>query len=124
MLFGILVSLFAILCLILILLVLIQKGKSSMGLGNLGGGAQTLFGGSGGQDVFQKMTWILGAIFMAGSIGLSLIKKPATSALLAKIAQQKPVAVPTSKDSKTEATQNPEKIENISNKTEEQQASL
>ena len=45
-----------------------------MGLGNMGGGAQMLFGGSGGQDLFQKITWILGTIFMAGSLILALMK--------------------------------------------------
>ena len=44
-----------------------------MGLGALGGGTQMLFGGSGGQDLFQKMTWILATIFMAGSLILSLM---------------------------------------------------
>ena len=50
-----------------------------MGLGALGGGAQTLFGGSGGQDLFQKITWVLGGIFMAGSLGLSILKSRGTS---------------------------------------------
>ncbi len=45
-----------------------------MGLGGLGGGAQMLFGGSGGQDIFQKLTWILGTIFMASSLILALMK--------------------------------------------------
>lgn len=45
-----------------------------MGIGNLGGGVQMLFGGSGGQDMFQKITWGLGAAFMAGSLLLSLMK--------------------------------------------------
>ena len=51
-----------------------QKGKSGLGLGGLGGGAQMLFGGSGGQDLFQKTTWVLGSIFMVGALILSLIK--------------------------------------------------
>lgn len=74
MLYGLLVSLYTIICLLLILLVLLQKGKSGMGLGGLGGGAQMLFGGSGGQDIFQKTTWVLGALFMAGSLTLSFLK--------------------------------------------------
>lgn len=45
-----------------------------MGLGNLGGSSQMLFGGSGGQDIFQKITWFLAAIFILGSLGLSLMK--------------------------------------------------
>ena len=98
MLYGVLVTLFTVMCLLLILIILIQKGKSSMGLGSLGGGSQMLFGGSGGQDVFQKATWVMGALFMVGSFGLALLKKPSSSSLLnsvsAKIAaEQKPVTV-------------------------------
>ncbi|MFC1870738.1 preprotein translocase subunit SecG [Candidatus Dependentiae bacterium] len=74
MLYGFLLTIYIILCLFLVLLVLIQKGKSSLGLGSLGGGAQALFGGGGGQDIFQKVTWILVAIFLLGSLGLSLMK--------------------------------------------------
>lgn len=66
--------LFAIACIFLILLVFMQKGKGSMGLGSIGGGQQMLFGGAGGQDVFQKATWVLGAILIGGSLGLALLK--------------------------------------------------
>ncbi len=45
-----------------------------MGLGGLGGSAQMLFGGSGGQDLFQKITWVFVAIFMSGSLFLTLMK--------------------------------------------------
>lgn len=51
-----------------------------MGIGGLGGGAQMLFGGSGGQDLFQKITWILGAIIIVGSLGLAIVKKRQTQA--------------------------------------------
>jgi protein translocase SecG subunit len=51
-----------------------QKGKSGMGMGGLGGGAQMIFGGSGGQDLFQKITWVLGTIFMSGALILSLMR--------------------------------------------------
>jgi preprotein translocase subunit SecG len=74
MVYGLLLTLFVFICVFLVLIILIQQGKSNMGLGNLGGGAQMLFGGSGGQDIFQKTTWILGVLFMAGSLGLALMK--------------------------------------------------
>lgn len=74
MLVGLLTTLFVFMCLFMVLLILIQKGKGGMGLGSLGGSSQMLFGGSGGQDMFQKMTWILGAIFIFGSLGLSMLK--------------------------------------------------
>jgi preprotein translocase subunit SecG len=74
MLYGLLLTMYFVVCLFLILIVLIQKGKSSMGIGSIGGGSQLIFGGSGGQDVFQKITWVLGALFMAGSLILALMK--------------------------------------------------
>ena len=74
MLYGILLSIYIVVCFFLVLIVLIQKGKSSMGLGSLGGGTQMLFGGSGGQDIFQKITWVLVAFFLLGSLGLALMK--------------------------------------------------
>jgi preprotein translocase subunit SecG len=74
MLYGILLTLYIINCLLLILIILVQKGKSSIGIGTLGGHTQMLFGGSGGQDIFQKITWVLGAIFMIGSLLLSLMR--------------------------------------------------
>jgi len=74
MLYGILIAFYIFLCAVLMLLIMVQKGKSSMGLGSLGGGAQMLFGGSGGQDIFQKITWVLGALFMASSLILALMK--------------------------------------------------
>lgn len=74
MLYGFLLSLYIINCLLLILIILMQKGKGGMGLGSMGGGAQMLFGGGGGQDIFQKITWVLGVIFMTGALILSLMK--------------------------------------------------
>lgn len=74
MLIGFLNFLFLFSLAFLILLVLVQKGKSSLGLGGLGGGQQALFGGSGGQDIFQKITWFLGAILIFGSLGLAVLK--------------------------------------------------
>jgi len=40
----------------------------------MGGGTQMLFGGGGGQDLFQKTTWVLGAILLFGSLGLAIWK--------------------------------------------------
>ena len=74
MLYGLLVTLYILISLFLLLIIMVQKGKGSMGLGSLGGGTQMLFGGSGGQDIFQKITWVLGAIFIGSSLMLSLMK--------------------------------------------------
>lgn len=45
-----------------------------MGIGGMSGRSQMIFGATGGQDIFQKTTWVLVAIFLFGSLGLSIIK--------------------------------------------------
>jgi preprotein translocase subunit SecG len=72
--YSIFLTLYVIVCIVLVFIILVQKGKSSLGVGHLGGATQMLFGGSGGQDLFQKITWVLGTIFIAGSLFLSLAK--------------------------------------------------
>lgn len=79
MLYGLLLAFFLFVSFLLVLIVLAQQGKGSMGLGNIGGATQMIFGGSGGQDLFQKTTWVLGAIFMACSLLLALMKTSAYS---------------------------------------------
>ena len=74
MLLSILIGLFCVMNVFLIFMIFLQKGKNSLGLGSLGGGNQMLFGGTGGQDIFQKITWVLVALFLAGSLGLALYK--------------------------------------------------
>lgn len=87
MLFGILATAFVILSFTLILLIMLQKGKGSLGLGTMGGGNQMLFGGSGGQDFFQKATWVLLTLLMAGSLGLSLMKSRSAGRYTPRTAQ-------------------------------------
>ena len=102
MLYELLLSLFIFISFLLILIILIQQGKGNMGLGNLGGGAQMLFGGSGGQDLFQKITWVLGSLFMAGSLLLAIMKSSNVGST--RYAQQSrapisaPASAPTSAD--------------------------
>jgi len=72
-----------------------------MGLGAMGGSTQMLFGGSGGQDIFQKTTWVMGTIFMLGSLLLALHKTKGSSQYLSYYTnsqttqQQIPVPQPT-----------------------------
>jgi len=72
--FSLLTFLYGVMCCLIILLVLIQRGKGSMGLGNMGGSNQMLFGSSGGQDIFQTVTWILCGLLLFGSLSLSTLK--------------------------------------------------
>ncbi len=87
-LYNLLIVGFVFLCFLMVLLILMQKGKSSLGFGSMGGGTQLLFGGSGGQDLFQKATWVMGALFLGGSLFLATMKRPASSRVLGSIARQ------------------------------------
>lgn len=62
-----------------------------MGLGGLGGSAQMLFGGSGGQDLFQQVTWVMIALFMAGSLMLTIMSSSKKSAMPSYKTQSAPV---------------------------------
>jgi len=72
MLYELLLTLFVIIGIFLVLIVLIQQSKSSLGLGSMGQ-TQMLFGGSGGQTLFQKVTWGMGFTFMLLSFALALM---------------------------------------------------
>lgn len=72
--FSLLTFLYGFMCCLIVLLVLWQRGKGSMGLGNMGGSNQMMFGSSGGQDIFQTATWILCALLLGGSLVLSTLK--------------------------------------------------
>lgn len=94
MLVTFLTTLFVFMCFFLILLVLVQKGKSSMGIGAMGGRSQMIFGATGGQDIFQKTTWILVAIFLFGSLGLSILKTRTHSGIAAVTYQSPSMPLP------------------------------
>jgi len=66
--------LFVILSVLLAIVILIQPGKGDMGLGSIGSGSQVLFGGSGGRSFFEKVTWVMAALFILGALGLALVK--------------------------------------------------
>ncbi len=84
-----LMPLFIVLCALLVLIILIQPGKGDMGLGSLGRSGQQLFGGSGGQDFFEKATWAMGILFIVGALGLTMLRSGARSSLLAKYRVEK-----------------------------------
>jgi preprotein translocase subunit SecG len=68
-------------CLFLMLVVLVQPGKSG-GLGALaGGGAQQVFGGRGAGNLLTKTTWATAAVFFSTSITLAYLSSSADDML-------------------------------------------
>src|SRR5512139_401440 len=67
-------ALHVIVCVILVLVVLLQSGKSADLAGAFGGsGTQTAFGSRGPASFLSKMTTIAAIVFMLTSISLSMI---------------------------------------------------
>ncbi|MGQ9898308.1 MAG: preprotein translocase subunit SecG [Acidobacteriota bacterium] len=63
-------ALFALVCLLLIGVVLLQPGKGDIAL--FGGGSQTAFGPRGAQKPLERVTFILGGLFMALAFTFSI----------------------------------------------------
>lgn len=101
MLYGLLITGYVFICVLLIFLILIQKGKGGTGFGSLSSSSQMLFGGSGGQDIFQKTTWVLGALFMAGSLVLSMLKTKQSQSF----SYDRPAQMATTTTQQSDATQ-------------------
>ncbi len=81
-------------CMFLILVILIQPGKSG-GMGIFGSaGAQQVFGGRGAGNFLTKTTWATAAIFFSTSITLAYLSSSSDDAL-----QQRSAELAKSKDS-------------------------
>ena len=94
--------LFLILCVLLTIIILLQSDKSA-GMGILGGSSQTTFGSSTA-DVITKITTVMVALFMVGSLGLSIMES-----YRAKSYDANPEGMKT--PAKLEKTEQPQKAE-------------
>ena len=59
---------------LLVLVVLLQKGKGAEISASFGGSSQTVFGSAGGANFFTRLTSGLAVVFMLTSLGLTLIQ--------------------------------------------------
>ena len=70
----ILSGVYIVACLLLILVVLLQQGKGGdIAAAFGGGGTQAAFGARAGASLLTRVTTVLGALFMAGSLLLAII---------------------------------------------------
>ena len=80
---SILTVMFAIACVLLVIIILLQADKGA-GMGILGGAGQSTFGSSTA-DVITKITTFFVAIFMIGAMGLSALESKKSTSLKEKI---------------------------------------
>lgn len=75
--YGLVVALHVIICLILVVVVLLQEGKGDGGLGGaFGGGSQTVFGSRGPANFFHYLTTGSAVLFIFTSLFLSCTPSP------------------------------------------------
>ena len=80
---SVLTVIFAVSCVLLIIIILLQADKGA-GMGILGGAGQSTFGSSTA-DIITKITTFFVAIFMIGAMGLSALESKRVSSLKEKI---------------------------------------
>jgi preprotein translocase subunit SecG len=87
---SVLTVMFAVLCVLLVIIILLQADKGA-GMGILGGAGQSTFGSSTA-DIITKITTFMVAVFMLGSMGLSILGSKKTTSLKDKIfsSEEKP----------------------------------
>lgn len=79
-----LIVIHTIVCLFLILVVLLQPGKSG-GLGAItGAAAQQVFGGRGAGNFLSKTTWVSATVFFLTSMALAFLSTSTDSSLVKK----------------------------------------
>lgn len=67
-------TIFFIVCILLIIVVLMQKSHGGFFAGPANNDSTIVFGGSGGSEAFQKVTWVLGFLLITLTFSLSLYK--------------------------------------------------
>lgn len=74
MLYEITATLYFFIVFLLIILVLLQKSHGGFWSGPASNDSTIIFGGSGGTDILQKVTWFFGFIFLFGGLFLSIYR--------------------------------------------------
>jgi preprotein translocase subunit SecG len=94
-------------CVALILIVLLQRGKGSDMGAAFGGSSQTIFGSRGATTFLHKVTAAIAIIFMLTSLGLAfLFGRGATTSIMRGVSQTE---VPAAQQTQTPAPVEPEK---------------
>ncbi len=79
----ILSGVYVLACLLLIVVVLLQQGKGGdIAAAFGGGGTQAAFGARAGASLLTRVTTVLGALFMAGSLLLAIVGQRGPASVL------------------------------------------
>jgi preprotein translocase subunit SecG len=95
MLYYVLVGLYVLVSFLLLVVILLQQGKGGDIAAAFGGASsQTAFGARAGATVLTRATTILGALFLLGAFGLTLIGRNQGGSVVSGVAGPPPAAQP------------------------------
>ena len=88
-------ALYVLTCFLLLLVVLLQRGKGG-DIANAfgGGGTQTAFGARAGATVLTRATTILAALFMLGSLALGIMWRKGEGSVVSGVGGGTPAPAP------------------------------
>jgi preprotein translocase subunit SecG len=89
-----LVILHVLVCLFLIFVVLLQRGKGAEMGAAFGGSSQTLFGSRGASTFLSKLTTVSAVLFMITSLSLTMVTTKTTSVIRDVVPDEQRKAVP------------------------------
>jgi preprotein translocase subunit SecG len=93
MLYYLVLTLYVLICFVLMFVILLQQGKGGDIAAAFGGGAsQTAFGARSGATVLSRATTVCAVLFVVGAIALTILGQRSTGAVLGDA----PAAPPTS----------------------------
>jgi preprotein translocase subunit SecG len=99
--YGLLLGLHILICVILVLVVLLQRGEAADLAGAFGGGgSQTAFGPRGAATFLSKLTTISAILFMLTSLGLAIISVSRQESVVKK-EEKAPITAPEKSEPKT-----------------------
>ena len=110
MIYEILCIFFCFIAIFIIFIVSVQKSQGGFFSGQNNNDSSIVFGGSGGMELFQKITWILGFFLMFGTLFLSIYKTRLSTIGKYFVEQKKEDAILNPEEKKIE--NNKEEIEN------------
>jgi preprotein translocase subunit SecG len=104
---ALIVALYVLVCLLILLVVLIQGGENVDITAAFGGVSQAAFGPRGTVSTLEKITWVLGGLFLVLAIVLTVRStKTQTNSVLQQSSRPAPTA-PSKAPSKAPAAPNP-----------------
>lgn len=107
---SLILTIYIIVCILLIILVLLQSGKEGMGV-IFGGGNTSVFGSAGAGGILAKLTTLMAIVFVIMALAYTYVtsSKPAAESVILDVRIEDPVPAQPRQEATPPAAENPAK---------------